>query len=199
MILVAVDTPLEKTSATSQRRGRGPGIGGLGAVEATRRERPLVVVNRVGFGRIWDTLMLVRRGSRRLRGDANFLVASNPEFHEEGSAIYDSLFRIGCGRSESERPWKSKSPLQPLIERAFYEMDPRTKVAGLLSHRPSAPRGSVRSNAFLATKVRCINEIANSATGGCGRTGSPTARLRRRIGPLSVAIGWGVVLAKGRL
>ncbi|MEM7244253.1 MAG: UDP-glucose/GDP-mannose dehydrogenase family protein [Acidobacteriota bacterium] len=95
---------------------------------------------------------------RRDKGEAvpEFSVASNPEFLREGSAVEDFMRpnRVVLG-AEDERALKILKELyRPLylIETPFVETDVVT--AELIKYA---------SNAFLATKISFINEVANLA------------------------------------
>ena len=126
----------------------------------------------------------LRGGRRRKAGEAAFLVASNPEFLREGSAIYDSL----CSRTGS---WSAPTPgrrldtlralYEPIIEQSFpTEMDPRPKVAVpfVTTDLASAEMIKYASNAFLATKISFINEIANL----CELVGADVTEVAHGIG-----------------
>jgi UDPglucose 6-dehydrogenase len=68
---------------------------------------------------------------------SNFLVASNPEFLREGSAIYDSLIpdRIVVGSESTEALATLRALYEPLIVQSFAtELDPRPKVAVAICH-----------------------------------------------------------------
>jgi UDPglucose 6-dehydrogenase len=146
--------------------------------------------------------MLIRDGITEGGGgdEANFLVASNPEFLREGSAIYDSLFpdRIVVGANSREAIDILRALYQPLIEQSFpTELDPRPKVAVpfVTTDLVSAEMIKYAANAFLATKISFINEIA----GLCELVGADVTEvaygigLDDRIGArfLSAGIGWG--------
>jgi UDPglucose 6-dehydrogenase len=145
--------------------------------------------------------MLVREGLEEAGGgEANFLVTSNPEFLREGSAIYDSLFpdRIVVGSESREALDTLRALYEPLIEQSFAtELDPRPKVAVpfVTTDLASAEMIKYASNAFLATKVSFINEVANL----CELVGADVTEvaygigLDERIGArfLSAGIGWG--------
>ena len=83
-----------------------------------------------------------------------FDVASNPEFLREGEAIRDFKFpdRIIIGSSSKKTIKKLKSLYEPLINKGanFFE-----------TNRRSAELIKYASNAFLATKISYINELAN--------------------------------------
>jgi len=206
VLFIAVNTPQEEDGSAdlSDVADVAQSIGwALARLEAPRRECPLVVVNKstvpVGSGDYVS--MLVREGLEEAGGEeANFLVASNPEFLREGSAIYDSLFpdRIVVGSESAEALATLRALYEPLIEQSFAtELDPRPKVAVpfVTTDLASAEMIKYASNAFLATKVSFINEIANL----CELVGADVSEvaygigLDERIGArfLSAGIGWG--------
>jgi UDPglucose 6-dehydrogenase len=148
--------------------------------------------------------MLIHDGLEEEAGgsgvEATFLVASNPEFLREGSAIYDSLFpdRIVVGTDSREAMDTLRALYQPIIEQSFpTELDPRPKVAVpfVTTDLVSAEMIKYAANAFLATKISFINEIANL----CELVGADVSEvaygigLDERIGArfLSAGIGWG--------
>ncbi len=210
-IFIAVDTPqggdgaadLSNVAAVARSIGRA-----LAQEEGAKRERPLLVVNKstvpVGSGDYVS--MLIREGLEEVGGEeadggeANFLVASNPEFLREGSAIYDSLFpdRIVVGADSREAIDTLRALYEPIIEQSFpTELDPRPKVTVpfVTTDLVSAEMIKYASNAFLATKVSFINEMANL----CELVGADVGEvaygigLDGRIGArfLSAGIGWG--------
>jgi UDPglucose 6-dehydrogenase len=204
VIFIAVDTPqgedgsADLSNVADVARGIGQAL-----AEPSCRERPPVVVNKstvpVGSGDYVS--MLVREGLEEAGGgEANFLVASNPEFLREGSAVYDSLFpdRIVVGSESREALDTMRALYEPLIEQSFAtELDPRPKVAVpfVTTDLASAEMIKYASNAFLATKVSFINEVANL----CELVGADVTEvaygigLDERIGArfLSAGIGWG--------
>jgi UDPglucose 6-dehydrogenase len=170
------------------------------------RERPLIIINKstvpVGSGDYVS--MLIREGIEAAggegMGEAEFLIASNPEFLREGSAIYDTLFpdRIVVGSESREALDILRALYEPIIEQNFpTEMDPRPKVAVpfVSTELVSAEMIKYAANAFLATKVSFINEMANL----CELVGADVGEvaysigLDQRIGArfLSAGIGWG--------
>ncbi len=90
-----------------------------------------------------------KRNSKKL-----FEVVSNPEFLREGEAIRDFRFpdRIVIGTNNSKVTKKLKNLYEPLIRKGatFFTTD-----------RRSAELIKYSANAFLATKISFINEIAN--------------------------------------
>jgi UDPglucose 6-dehydrogenase len=211
-IFVAVDTPqgedgsADLSSVAAVARGIGR------ALWEVDRERPLVVVNKstvpVGSGDYVS--MLIRDGmeegafseNEEEKGEeaSKFLLASNPEFLREGSAIYDSLFpdRIVVGADSREALDTLRVLYEPVIEQSFpTELDPRPKVAVpfVTTDLASAEMIKYASNAFLATKISFINEVASL----CELVGADVSEvaygigLDGRIGSrfLSAGIGWG--------
>ncbi len=212
VVFIAVGTPqgedgsADLSSVAAVARSIGGALAEASLDEAwreARRERPLVVVNKstvpVGSGDYVS--MLIEDGLEEAGGEeANFLVASSPEFLREGSAIYDSLFpeRIVVGAA-SRRAFDTLRILyEPIIEQSFpTERDPRPKVAVpfVTTDLVSAEMTKYASNAFLATKISFINEISNL----CELVGADVTEvaygigLDGRIGSrfLNAGIGWG--------
>jgi UDPglucose 6-dehydrogenase len=207
VVFIAVGTPgREDESANLPNVGAvARDIGRTLAEVSSSRERPLVVVNKstlpVGSGDYVS--MLIREGLEEEAGGegaAPFLVASNPEFLREGSAIYGSLYpdRIVVGADSREAIDTLRALYEPIIEQSFpTELDPRPKVAVpfVTTDLVSAEMIKYASNAFLATKVSFINEVA----GLCELVGADVTEvaygigLDERIGArfLSAGIGWG--------
>jgi UDPglucose 6-dehydrogenase len=209
VIFIAVDTPqgidgsadLSSVAAVARSIGRA-----LAKPESPSREHPLVVVNKstvpVGSGDYVS--MLISDGIEEVSWEKiDFLVASNPEFLREGSAVYDSLFpdRIVVGTNSSETLEVLRKLYQPIIEQSFptdlVPQDPRPKVAVpfVTTDLASAEMIKYAANAFLATKISFINEIASI----CELTGADVGSvaygigLDERIGArfLNAGIGWG--------
>ncbi len=89
-----------------------------------------------------------------------FSVVSNPEFLREGEAIRDFIYpdRIVVGSNDSKSQKILKSLYSPLISKGAKFVSTKRRAAELIKYA---------SNAFLATKVTFINEIANL----CEKTG----------------------------
>jgi UDPglucose 6-dehydrogenase len=108
---------------------------------------------------------------RAARPDADFDVASNPEFLREGSAIED--FRrpdrvvVGC---DSER---AREVMREIYRPLFINETPM-----LFTGRESAELIKYASNAFLATKITFINEMADL----CEKVGADVKDVARGIG-----------------
>ena len=122
----------------------------------------------------------------------NFDVVSNPEFLREGSAIFDTLNpdRIVLGSDNQVAIDLMLELYSPIIQR---ENAPPVPV--LTTDLGSAEMIKYAANAFLATKISFINEIANI----CERVGADVTQvsagigLDSRIGSkfLNAGIGWG--------
>jgi UDPglucose 6-dehydrogenase len=206
VVFIAVGTPqgedgsaeLSNVGAVAREIGR--------ALSEANREFPLVVVNKstvpVGSGDYVS--MLIHEGLEEAgvggERENGFLVVSNPEFLREGSAVYDSLFpdRIVVGAHSREALDVLRALYEPIIEQSFpTPIDPRPKVSVpfVTTDLASAEMIKYASNAFLATKISFINEVAAL----CELVGADVTEvaygigLDARIGPrfLSAGIGWG--------
>lgn len=117
-----------------------------------------------------------------------FEVASNPEFLKEGNAIQDFMLPdrvvIGVEDGRGEQ-----------ILRELYEPFVRTGAPILVMETRSAEMVKYAANAFLATRISFMNEIAML----CEKLGADVDKVRsaigydNRIGPkfLFPGIGWG--------
>ena len=105
------------------------------------------------------------------RPDADFAVVSNPEFLREGAAIEDFKRpdRIVVG---------SEDPRALEVMREAYRPLSLNKSPILEMNRPSAELTKYAGNAFLATKITFINEIADL----CEKTGADVQQVARGIG-----------------
>src|ERR671911_1299999 len=205
VVFIAVDTPQSEggsadlTSVATVALAIGRVLSEVG----TDRERPLVVGNKstvpVGSGDYVS--MLLREGAEDGgNGTVDYHVVSNPEFLREGSAIYDCLFsdRIVVGADSREALDTLRALYEPIIEQGFpTEFDPRPKVAVpfVTTDLASAELIKYAANAFLATKISFINEVANlcELVGADVREVAYGIGLDERIGPrfLSAGLGWG--------
>jgi UDPglucose 6-dehydrogenase len=113
----------------------------------------------------------IERIIRKRRPDANFAVISNPEFLREGSAIRDFKHpdRIVVGTTD-ERARELMSELyRPLYLNAAPIVYTGRRTAELIKYS---------ANAFLATKITFINEIAEL----CENVGADVQEVARGIG-----------------
>ncbi|KAB8318749.1 UDP-glucose/GDP-mannose dehydrogenase family protein [Tolypothrix campylonemoides VB511288] len=128
---------------------------------------------------------------------AEFDVVSNPEFLREGSAVYDTFNpdRIVLGGNSPRAIAMMKELYTPIVERKFAEEPSLPPVPVLVTDLSSAEMIKYAANAFLATKISFINEIANI----CDRVGADVTQIAKGIGLdsrignkfLNSGIGWG--------
>ena len=127
----------------------------------------------------------------------NFDVVSNPEFLREGSAVYDTFNpdRIVLGSNSQKAIALMQDLYRPLVNRQFAEEPSLSPVPVVVTDLSSAEMIKYAANAFLATKISFINEVANI----CDRVGADVTQvawgmgLDSRIGSkfLQAGIGWG--------
>ena len=147
-------------------------------------DHPLIIVNKstvpVGTG---DWVAEIVREYRN--NDVDFAVVSNPEFLREGSAISDFMFpdRIVLGslnREAAEKVAQLHLPLRAPI---------------MITDLRTAEMIKYASNAFLATRISFINEIANicEALGADVKEVATGMGYDKRIGRtfLDAGVGYG--------
>jgi UDPglucose 6-dehydrogenase len=119
----------------------------------------------VGTGRKVEDII------RKLRPDAEFDVASNPEFLREGSAIEDFRRpdRVVVG-AETER---ARNVLKEVYRPLFLNETPI-----VFTSRETSELIKYAANAFLATKITFINEVADL----CEKVGADVQEVARGIG-----------------
>ena len=100
-----------------------------------------------------------------------FSVISNPEFLREGEAIRDFIYpdRIVIGANDNKSANILKNLYSPLISKGAKFISTNRRAAELIKYA---------SNAFLATKITFINEIANL----CEKTGIDVEDISIGIG-----------------
>ncbi|BAY13534.1 UDP-glucose dehydrogenase family protein [Calothrix sp. NIES-2098] len=128
---------------------------------------------------------------------SHFDVVSNPEFLREGSAVYDTFNpdRIVLGGNSQKAIALMKELYTPIVERQFAEDKSLPPVSVLVTDLSSAEMIKYAANAFLATKISFINEVANI----CDRVGADVTQVAKGIGLdsrignkfLQAGIGWG--------
>jgi UDPglucose 6-dehydrogenase len=148
-------------------------------------DHPIIVINKstvpVGTG---DWVSDIIR-KRRNQDPMSFSVVSNPEFLREGSAINDFMYpdRIVLGSVDGEAAQKV----------AMLYVSLRCPI--MITDLRTAEMIKYASNAFLATRISFINEIANicDELGADVREVSRGMGLDKRIGSafLDAGIGWG--------
>jgi UDPglucose 6-dehydrogenase len=203
IVFIAVGTPSLPTGESDMQyveavaRGIGRHLNGY-----------KVIVNKstvpVGSGDWVRRIILDALAERPEAPDISFDVVSNPEFLREGSAVYDTFNpdRIVLG-SHSERAIALMQDLYaPIVSRQFSHPFAAPEVRADLPPVPivvtdlsSAETIKYAANAFLATKISFINEIANI----CDRVGADVTQVAKGIGLdsrigekfLQAGIGWG--------
>ena len=100
-----------------------------------------------------------------------FSVVSNPEFLREGEAIRDFIYpdRVVIGSNDKKSDKILKNLYSPLISKGAKFLSTNRRAAELIKYA---------SNAFLATKITFINEIANL----CEKTGIDVEDISIGIG-----------------
>jgi UDPglucose 6-dehydrogenase len=129
--------------------------------------------------------------------DPQFDVVSNPEFLREGCAIYDTFNpdRIVLGSSSPQAIDRMQELYAPIVDRRFGDDSTLPPVPVVVTDLSSAEMIKYAANAFLATKISFINEVANI----CDRVGADVVEVGRGIGLdsrigsrfLQAGIGWG--------
>jgi UDPglucose 6-dehydrogenase len=129
--------------------------------------------------------------------EPEFDVVSNPEFLREGSAVYDTFNpdRIVLGSSSSRAIALMQELYAPIVNRHFANDQTLPLVPIVVTDLSSAEMIKYAANAFLATKISFINEVANI----CDRVGADVVEVAKGIGLdsrignqfLQAGIGWG--------
>jgi UDPglucose 6-dehydrogenase len=147
-------------------------------------DHEIVIINRstvpIGTG---DAVAEIVRG--QLKQDVPFHVVSNPEFTREGSALLDFLQpdRVVLGATD------------PAAAQAVAQLYLPLRAPIMVTDLRTAEMIKYASNAFLATKISFINEIASV----CEKVGANIKEVAvgmgydKRIGPhfLDAGLGWG--------
>lgn len=200
ILFIAVGTPPLPTGESDTRYVEAVARG----IGANLNKGYKVIVNKstvpIGSGD-WVRMIVLDGVSERNKTiqeiGAEFDVVSNPEFLREGSAVYDTFNpdRIVVG-SNSQRALNLMQQLySPIVERQFAENKSLAPVPLLVTDLSSAEMIKYAANAFLATKISFINEVANI----CDRVGADVTQVAKGIGLdsrigskfLQAGIGWG--------
>ncbi len=184
VIFIAVQTPSRESDGGTD----------LAAVEAVSREigrtieeykvivtKSTVPVGTSDFVCGWIEDELVKAGKK-----TRFSVASNPEFLREGAAIGDFMRpdRVVIGAADEQAMAILKDLYRPLY---------LNETPFVLTNVPTAELIKYAANAFLATKISFINEMANycEIVGGDVQAVARGIGLDRRIGPKFLHAGPG--------
>jgi UDPglucose 6-dehydrogenase len=175
VVFIAVGTPPREDGSTD-----------LSAVEGVAREigramdgyKVIVIKSTVPVGTGQRVRRAVEAGLAEAGRDANFSVASNPEFLREGAAIGDFMRpdRVVIGVEDEQAHAILRDLYRPLflIETPF-----------VVTNVETAELTKYAANAFLATKISFINEMANlcEQVGADVHSVAKAMGLDRRIGP----------------
>lgn len=148
-------------------------------------DHPIIIVNKstvpVGTGDWVAEIILDENG----HNTPDFSVVSNPEFLREGSAVNDFLDpdRVVLGSTDPEAAQKVAELYETL------------RCPIMITDLRTAEMIKYASNAFLATRISFINEIANicESLGADVKEVSRGMGMDKRIGPsfLDAGLGWG--------
>ena len=196
ILFIAVGTPALPTGESDTRfveavaRGIGEHLNGGYKVIVNKSTVP------IGSGD-WVRRIVLDGVADRQSDIAGFDVVSNPEFLREGSAVYDTMNpdRIVLG-SDSPRAIQMMQALYaPIVARTYAADKSLPPVPVVVTDLASAEMIKYAANAFLATKISFINEVANI----CDRVGADITQVAHGIGLdsrighkfLQAGIGWG--------
>jgi UDPglucose 6-dehydrogenase len=202
IVIIAVGTPAKLNGATD-----------MSYIETVAKEissnltgnKKLLIVNKstvpIGSARRVKTIIdhiLLDRGI-----DCDYSVVSNPEFLQEGAAVFNTLYpdRIVVGSDDENAIRLLYELYSPILNQTFTPPanTPRPQnyqlPAFVTTNPTSAELIKYASNAFLATKISFINEIAGLAekVGADIKEVALGVGLDPRIGKryLEAGIGWG--------
>jgi len=168
VVFIAVQTPTKADGTTD-----------LAAVEAVAREigramdgyKVVITKSTVPVGTSYAVRRWIEEEQAAAGRSHRFSVASNPEFLREGAAIGDFMRpdRVVIGADDDEAIAILKDLYRPLylIETPF-----------VITNIPTAELTKYAANAFLATKISFINEMANL----CERIGGDVHAIAKGIG-----------------
>ncbi len=152
---------------------------------AENLDHPIIIVNKstvpVGTGDWVSEIILSQNG----QNTPKFTVVSNPEFLREGSAVSDFMNpdRVVLGSTD------------PVAAQKVADLYEALRSPILITDLRTAEMIKYASNAFLATRISFINEIANicESLGADVREVARGMGMDKRIGPsfLDAGLGWG--------
>jgi UDPglucose 6-dehydrogenase len=196
ILFIAVGTPPLPTGESDTRyveavaRGIGTHLNGGYKVVVNKSTVP------IGSGD-WVRRIIMDGVAERQQEITRFDVVSNPEFLREGSAVYDTFNsdRIVLGSNNEKAIAMMQELYKPIIERQFAQNRSLAPVPVVVTDLNSAETIKYAANAFLATKISFINEVANI----CDRVGADVTQVAKGIGLdsrigskfLQAGIGWG--------
>ena len=163
-IFIAVNTPTGSSQGRADMHYVESAARGIGQ----ELDHDAIIINKstvpVGSGDVVKRIIL----NNLERPDVSFAVVSNPEFLREGSAVQDFLNpdRVVLGSSDSEAANKVATLYLPL------------RAPMVITDLYTAEMIKYASNAFLATKISFINEIAQI----CERLGADAKEVAAGMG-----------------
>jgi UDPglucose 6-dehydrogenase len=168
VVFIAVQTPPRSDGSTD-----------LTAVEEVARAigaamdgyKVVVTKSTVPVGTSYRVRDIIDEALGEERRNVGFGVASNPEFLREGAAIHDFMRpdRVVIGADEDAPLAIMKDLYRPLF---------LNETPFVITNIPTAELAKYAANAFLATKISFINEMANL----CERIDADVHALARGIG-----------------
>jgi UDPglucose 6-dehydrogenase len=200
VLFIAVGTPALPSGESDTRyvEAVARGIG----LHLDHKYRVIVNKSTVPIGSGDWVRMIVLDGMKAAQGEGgtwqpNFDVVSNPEFLREGSAVYDTFNpeRIVLGGNSDKAIALMEKLYEPLVYHRFGASPNLEPVPVVVTDLSSAEMIKYAANAFLATKISFINEVANI----CDRVGADITQVAKGIGLdsrigskfLQAGIGWG--------
>ena len=165
VIFVAVGTPANNDGTVDLRYVKEAG---KEIARCLNGYKVIVVKSTVPVGACQELKEIIRKTSR---GAYNFDVVSNPEFQREGSAIEDFMHpdRVTLG-AESEQAIA--------IMKDIYSVLYLNETPFVITNLETAEMIKYAANAFLATKITFINEMANL----CEKVGADVNVVARAMG-----------------
>jgi UDPglucose 6-dehydrogenase len=173
IIFVAVGTPPLEENKGNLQKGEADLSQVIGACEEiaislpTSKKAVVVIKSTVPVG----TVRLMESVIQKANPAARFDMASNPEFLREGSAIEDFMQpdRIVVGTHNTHA--------RDMMEKLYHPLQ-LLNVPVLFTSIETAELIKYASNAFLATKVAFINELANL----CEKVGANVQEIAKGMG-----------------
>ncbi|MAE95711.1 MAG: UDP-glucose 6-dehydrogenase [Deltaproteobacteria bacterium] len=168
VIFIAVGTPAREDGGTDLRHvdAVATEIG-----QAINGYKVVVTKSTVPVGTSYRVRDRVQAEIDAVGGDVDFSVASNPEFLREGAAIADFLRpdRVVIGADDEAAMAIMKDLYRPLF---------LNETPFVMTNIATSELTKYAANAFLATKISFINEVANL----CEAVGGDVQGLARAIG-----------------
>lgn len=170
----------------------------INAIRSNANDEPVLLMNKstVPIG----TIEKVRH---KLRSMPSLAVVTSPEFLRQGCALKDTLYpdRIVVGGDDPMALLQASRVFEQIVQQSFTPPSFLPRPEGyecpevVETDSASAELTKYAANAFLATKISFINEIAEL----CDKTGADVRMVAKgmgldpRIGPdfLAAGLGWG--------